>query len=310
MKRITLIALALATVCAVSGVVTSSSLAARTCYRVLAPGAGSWQKPNCTEASSGHGEYVWVKKLTQQEVHNIWCAETTISGEGLWADSQCSVLGPPFNFIRVYGPPKWNVNGAQLKQGVKQIKLQLKGKAVLKSEVSNIKLTLECNTGAAEGAAIEGNGNGQGQDKGRITFEQCQLSEPTNCKVEEPIKTVQTKSYLATTSGRQQKIVDVFEPQQGTIFTELKFKTEGGCLIPKPDPVRGSVAAEVLPVEAEGQEGLLNFPATPITTILFEEQEKTIGLKLGSEEAGKPATFAAAFGTRLNEGGTFGTFGG
>jgi hypothetical protein len=113
--------------------------------------------------------------------------------------------------------------------------------------------------------------------------------------------TNQTKSHLVTYSGGQTKYADLFEPTQGNVFTLLKLG--GVCAMSL--NVTGSVAAEVLPAEVEGQEGLLNFPAEPIKTVFLEQQAKTIGLMLGTKEA----KFGAGFGARLETNETYGVFG-
>jgi hypothetical protein len=207
--------------------------------------------------------------------------------------------------------PYWRVGGTRLGQGeIKQLKLQLKGQAVLKGERGGAKVVIECKNSYSEGATIEGQGNFQGQDKGRVTYEQCTVREPKECELSTPqIKTNQTKSYLAYNGTKpeikQQKFVDVFEPQQGTKFVVLLFK--GGCVVNLTHEVvvTGAVAAEVIPIEREGQEGQLVFPETPITTIVHEGQERKIEL----EFAGISAVFSAAYGARLVDNQPWGVFG-
>jgi len=201
--------------------------------------------------------------------------------------------------------PYWHVNGSKLGQGVaKQVKLQLKGTAVLKGEVSGAVVVIECKNSISEGATIEGQGNVQGQDKGRLTFTQCTVVKPTNCTVVEPITTVQTKSHLVyLPENKQQKFGELFEPQQGETFVTLKFAGKT-CLLPATN-VKGTVAAEVLPIEAEGQEGLLNFPETQIEKVVLEQQTRKIGLFLGE----KATVFSAAYGARLETGEKWGVFG-
>jgi hypothetical protein len=209
------------------------------------------------------------------------------------------------------GGPYWHVNGSKLGQGaIRQLKLQLKGTAVLSATVGANTLKVECKNGVSEGATIEGQGNIQGQDKGRITFTQCVLTGLPGCKVHEPITTVQTKSHLGFSAETQKKYVELFEPQQGTRFATLIFEEEvaGGCgVLVGPQSVTGTVAAEVSPIESEAQEGLLNFPATVIKHVTVEQQTKTnVGLTLGGMFA---ATFNAVFGARLETNEPWGVFG-
>jgi hypothetical protein len=203
--------------------------------------------------------------------------------------------------------PYWHVNGSKLGQGVKkQIKLQNKGAVFFQWTASlSPVVNIECKNSIAEGGAIEGNGNNQGQDKGSFKFSQCKPippSEPT-CKVSEPIITKQLKSHLVTYKGMQSKYADLFEPQEGSVFMIMKT-TECGLGVSGEREVIGDVAAEVMPTEAEAQEGLLSFPEPAITTVFLEQQEKNIGLT--------PPTsfhFKATYGSRLESGERFGVFG-
>jgi hypothetical protein len=202
--------------------------------------------------------------------------------------------------------PYWRVNGSRLGQGVsKQVKLQAKGVTVLKAEALGVTVEIVCHNSYSEGAAIEGQGNFQGQDKGRFIFEQCKTTGSAGCtQVEEPIKTTQIKSYLAyDPNNKQQKFIDVFEPKQGSQLVVLHFK--GGIFCPAEVAVEGSLAAEIIPVEKESQEGLLDFPPTPITKIEHEQQVRTIGLKF----AGEPAVFSDVYGARLATNERWGVFG-
>jgi hypothetical protein len=205
--------------------------------------------------------------------------------------------------------PYWRVAGSRLGQGMaKQVKLQAKSVTVLKGKViAGVAAVIECHRSESEGATIEGQGNFQGQDKGRVFFEQCKtVFTPASpeCAVEEPIRTNQIKSYLAyNPNNNQQKFIDVFEPQQGNVFVKIKFV---GKLCPVNEAsVAGAVAGELIPIEKEGQEGLLNFPETPITTIEHEHQRRTIGLKFALE----PAVFSGAYGARLETNELWGVFG-
>ncbi len=201
--------------------------------------------------------------------------------------------------------PYWRVGGARLSSGTKQINLQVKGTSSLKSKVVGVAATVECGFATSEGAALEGNGPAQGQDKGALKFSECKVLTPTKCAVE-PVKTVNTKSHLVTYEGSQSKYADLFEPQQGEVLATVKIinGTEK-CAITGEFPLKGSVAAEIIPKEAETQEGLLNFPATPIEKVFLENKEKPVKLTLG----GEPAKLTAAFSAKLATGEPFGVFG-
>lgn len=185
--------------------------------------------------------------------------------------------------------PFWHVNGSKFETGTRQIKLQTKGSAVLKS--SSAKLEIECKNSISEGATIEGSKETQGQGKGRVSYSSCKVILPTGCTVVEPIVTTSLKSYLAN-AATQTGIVEVFEPSTGLTFVTLKLLTCGSLT---EVGVNGSIAAEVIPAKVEGQEGLLAFPATAIGKVKHEGVEKTLKL----ETIGFPATFTAAYGARL-----------
>ncbi len=186
--------------------------------------------------------------------------------------------------------PFWHVNGSKFETGAKQVKLQTKGSAVLKSP--SVKLEIECKNSISEGATLEGNGSKfQGQGKGRVSYSSCKVISPTGCTVVEPIVTTSLKSYLAN-AATQTGIVEVFEPSTGLTFVTLKLLTCGSLT---EVGVNGNIAAEVIPAGVEGQEGLLVFPATAIGKVKHEGQEKTLKL----ETVGFPATFTAAYGARL-----------
>jgi hypothetical protein len=202
--------------------------------------------------------------------------------------------------------PFWHVNGKKLGQNeLRQIKLQSKGASVLTGKAFGLfNIRIECLNSTSEGASIENNPLTQGQDKGRVSFTQCTVVEPAGCHVTEPITTNQLKSYLAfNPNSKQQKFVDVFEPQQGTLFVTLHFSPS--CSGVAAGEVTGAVAAEIIPIEKETQEGLVNFPKEPITTIVHLQQERKIGLSF----AGEPAIFTSAYGARLQTNEPWGVFG-
>jgi hypothetical protein len=202
--------------------------------------------------------------------------------------------------------PVFHVGGKKLGQETKQIKLQIKGVATLNTKVTGAEVAIVCNNSVSEGSTIEA----VNQGKGRLTFTSCKVEKPEKeCKVAEPITTVQTKAHLAIDpNNKQQKFVEFFEPQQGTLFSTLKFSGNGCGIILGNQPVKGAIAAEVVPIGSEVQEGLLNFPEKPITEVelgLTQGQKTKAGLFFGTE----PAVFKAAYGSRLDTGESAGVFG-
>lgn len=202
---------------------------------------------------------------------------------------------------------RWQIEGPVLEKGAKQIKLQLKGKAKL--AVPKAELEIFCKSSVSEGSSIEGQGELQGQDKGRITYKGCETNKK-ECTVAEPITTNQTKSYLAVSesnAAKEARPVDVFEPEKGKVFVELKLTGAGCGVLAGKAPVDGNVAAELSPEGREVKEGLMNFPTETIKTIELPEGEATLGLKVG--ETGLESTFSAAYGAQLEKGEKFGVGG-
>jgi hypothetical protein len=199
--------------------------------------------------------------------------------------------------------PVWHVGGKKLGQETKQAKSQLKGTVALSSKLGGSEIVTVCRNSVSEGGAIEG----PTQGKGRITFTSCKVDKPMNCTIAEPITTVQMKGHLGINpNNKQQKFVQLFVPQQGSTFVTLKFSGAGCGVILGSQPISGSLAAEVGPIEREAQEGLANFPAESITAVELEPGQKTaVGLTLAKE----PATFTAAYGSRLDNGESAGVFG-
>lgn len=203
--------------------------------------------------------------------------------------------------------PFWHVGGATLK-GTRQIKLQLKTNggsgAKLTAETAGEPFIIECKNAISEGATIEGDGAKQGQGKGRIAFSSCKTSIAA-CFLTEPVVTNPTKSYLADAESTQSKFAEVFEPGQGEVFINLVFTGKCGVItVNTPLPVKGSVAAELIPGGKESQEGLLNFPVKAITEV---KHEGTV-VKPLMQFAGVTSVFSGALGARLQTGEAFGVF--
>jgi hypothetical protein len=162
----------------------------------------------------------------------------------------CGIAAPPASAAG----PFWRVNGAKLEQKTRQIKLQSKGPVIFTSTAVN--LEIECKNSISEGAAIEGNGTGPGQDKGRIKFTQCRALKPTTCTSPTTITTAQAKSFLLKEKEVQTGIEDQFEGTEGETFFTLML-TACGTLTGN-HTVTGAMTGEVIPgVENETQEGLL-----------------------------------------------------
>lgn len=210
----------------------------------------------------------------------IMCVVGAIASSAVWASG-----------------PYWRVGGTDLTQGSKQDKLQSKGPTVITLKIGET-FVIECRGNASEGATIEGHGTAQGQGKGRLVFTSCATN--VGCPVVEPLVTVQLKTHLVTFNGAQSKYADLYEPAAGTAFMTIRLL--GGCKLTI--PVTGRLAAEVLPKEAEAQEGSLYFPEGTITPVFLEGAQIKPRLQLASEEV----KFVAYYGFRLASGEKFGIF--
>jgi hypothetical protein len=310
MRRIGLIALVLVSVTALSGAMASTSMA-RTCVRAEVPRTGSWADSLCTKAQA-EGEYVKIQHLVTNLGAGQWCAEVEQNEKGTFKDAACTLVGEPKPYTKVWLYQHWQRNGELLAQGeTKQIKLQVKGTAILSAPNLN-SLTIECTNSASVGSTIESQGKDRsGQGKGRISYEKCKTN-ITECKVAEPILTNQIKSHLAlsetTVQGKLVRPVEVFEPTEtNDKFVELKLSGSGCGLIAGSQAVEGNVAAEIAPEGAEVSEGLLNFPKTAIKTVYNEQAEVPVGLKVAASST--ISTFSAAYGAQLASGEAFGVGG-
>jgi hypothetical protein len=308
MKRVRLIVLALAAVCALSGMTASASMAVE-CEQVAEAGTGNWRNSICTLAAPP-GEYIKINRLVTNLGGGEWCAETTEANTGNYTDSSCKTKGVG-NFIKIRLRQRWQVNEAEPSAN-QTIKLQLKGTAAL--SVPSLELRITCTNSASENSTIEGQGkNHSGADKGSITYTKCNVPKPAGdeCEVVEPIKTNQTKSHLAVSENNQAKVarpVDVFEPTEGKIFTQLKIKGPAKCpaTVKGSFNVTGSVAAEIGPEGAEVKEGDLQFPEEAIKIVKTENGEAKVGLAFG---VSTESTFSAGYGAQLGSGEPFGVGG-
>lgn len=193
--------------------------------------------------------------------------------------------------------PFWHVGGSKFTEGTRQLKLQSKGALVLKSPEA--KVEIECKNSISEGATIEGSKETQGQGKGRVTYSSCVTLKPTTegCALLKPVITTNPlKSYLAysVTPVTQTKIVEVFEPGQGSVFVTFEMTPQCGAALEKVG-VTGNVAAEVIPARVEGQEGMIAFPSPIISEVNHEGVIK----KLQLSTILLHAVFTGVYGARL-----------
>jgi hypothetical protein len=126
------------------------------------------------------------------------------------------------------------------------------------------------------------NVSAKGVSTGTIEFKKCKvLGAEATCKVVEPIVT-KVKDELITHGGEP---YDIFKPETGEIFTELKFENKGAeeCLYTgiSPVKVKGSIAGQVLLGAAVTQS--IHFNNTVYSLIC--ETAGLCGLKFGEKVA-------------------------
>lgn len=212
--------------------------------------------------------------------------------------------------------PAWKVQGVKLGAQVKkQIKITA-GVTNLTGKVATENSKITCEKAVVEGAYIEGNGTGAGQDGATtITFTGCTNIGPTSCTITEPIHTKQLKSHLVTYGAGQGKIGDLYEPSQGTEFASIGFhgtSCASGIKEPMMFPVKGSVVAE-LKTRGQKQEqeplesviGEVVFPEELISKAKLEGQEIEPKLSIGANPSAK---FVGKFEAQLVSGESFGVF--
>jgi hypothetical protein len=296
MKHARLLLPALVLVCVINGLAASASQA-WVCAAVETANTGNRTDSMC--GTPGAGEFIKAKKVTKILGGDQYCVETFEANAGNRTDDECNTAGAG-NFIRVKNPLiLWQRRGEVLKAGSMAVKLMLKGTAKL--SIPKI-LTVECKNSNSENSTIEGQGSAQGADKGSLSFTAC-LTNVSGCSVAEPIKTNQTKSHLAVTESPELHAVDVFEPEKGSVFTQLKLKGSSCGVLAGTIAVDGNVAAEVKSETGEEKEGSLSFPEKSIEKVLEEnEKEHTLSLTVG----GIVSTFSATYGTLLESGEAFG----
>jgi hypothetical protein len=156
---------------------------------------------------------------------------------------------------KVTTTPNYCVAGFQLEnakgEAVSEKVVGTNGESILRGTVASVTSEVKCGKGKSTGTIEDGAGGTVGKSKATITFEECKLIKPANCKLtttqEEEIETTLLKGELALTSGR---IDDRLESKTGA-FAGISIEgKEPSCVIaevgkPKTFNITGSQLCEL-----------------------------------------------------------------
>jgi hypothetical protein len=133
---------------------------------------------------------------------------------------------------KVSTAPGYCVEGAPLVSSSAEVEGTNSGASILKGTVGSVTSEVKCEKGKLTGT-IEGGAAGTvGKSKAIMTFEECKLITPTNCKLTtKTIGTSELKDELELT-GSAKRIEDKFEPKTGTTFASIGIEgKESSCVI-------------------------------------------------------------------------------
>jgi hypothetical protein len=156
---------------------------------------------------------------------------------------------------KVTATPNYCVAGFQLEnakgEAVSEKVVGTNGESILRGTVASVTSEVKCGKGKSTGTIEDGASGTVGKSKATITFEECKLVKPTNCKLtatqEEEIETTPLKGELELSSGR---VEDKIEPKGGA-FAGISIEgKESSCVIaevgkPKTFNISGSQLCEL-----------------------------------------------------------------
>jgi hypothetical protein len=204
--------------------------------------------------------------------------------------------------------PFWHVNGAKLSIGVQEA-YQAKGHLVLDGNLLGQAIEIECQF--ASKGTIDNN-QAQGKALSTTEFNQCRLVKPVVSGCVVTVKQPETRSELAWSGkvGEEgQKMVLLFAPQKGNIFTAITLEKCGVLNSKSTVETNASqgwgTAAFTTPENAEALEGELKWVKPNITAAHHQGMNVTVGLKF----AGAPAELQSKeVVVTLHSGKKFGAF--
>lgn len=132
---------------------------------------------------------------------------------------------------KVKTAPGYCVEGVPLENATAEVEGTNSGASILKGTIASVTAEVKCENGKMTGTIEGGAAGAVGKSKANMTFEECKLVTPTNCKLtEKTIETVELKDEL--TGGGTKRIEDKFEPKEGTAFAGITIEgKESSCVI-------------------------------------------------------------------------------
>jgi hypothetical protein len=133
---------------------------------------------------------------------------------------------------KVSTTPGYCVEGAPLVSASAEVAGTNNGASILKGTVGSVTSEAKCEKGKLTGTIEGGAAGTAGKSTAKMTFEECKLVTPANCKLTtKTIGTAELKDELELT-GSAKRIEDNFEPKEGTTFASIGIEgKESSCVI-------------------------------------------------------------------------------
>jgi hypothetical protein len=145
---------------------------------------------------------------------------------------------PPSSCTTVTTAPAYCVAGVPLVSASAETEGTNSGASILKGTIASVTSEVKCEKGKVVGTIEGGVAGTLGKSTGTMTFEECKLVTPANCKLTtKTIGTTELKDELELTGGAK-RIEDKFETKEGNNFASIGI--EG-----KKFPVSGSQVCEI-----------------------------------------------------------------
>jgi hypothetical protein len=150
---------------------------------------------------------------------------------GVVASASTSTPASASGSCKSVGTPGYCVEGAPLVSSSAEVEGTNSGASILKGTIGMVTSEVKCENGKMTGTIEGGAAGAVGTSTANMTFEECKLVTPTNCKLtSKTIETVELKDEL--TGGGTKRIEDKFEPKEGTAFAGVTIEgKESSCVI-------------------------------------------------------------------------------
>jgi hypothetical protein len=134
--------------------------------------------------------------------------------------------------LKVKTTPGYCVEVAPLENASAEVEGTNSGASILKGTVASVAAEVKCEKGKMTGTIEGGAAGAVGKSKATMTFEECKLVTPSNCRLTtKTIGTSELKDELELT-GSTKRIEDKFEPKEGNNFASIGIEgKESSCVI-------------------------------------------------------------------------------